>query len=204
VNDTTWSTIVGTWRSGRLELYVDGFSRASSPAAATNSSALFGIYRWGWGFSTSQDFIALIACFAASWTPAMIRRWNDPFGFLRPMGRGACALWQCATRHAARDRHGVACPMGQRRMAFGLSKPSRDRPHGGHPDLVRVVECACRSRSQDFWVQAGLRTRERQLASTTAAAAPFRQPGDRERRSDHHRGPGCQHAELLSAGKDGS
>jgi hypothetical protein len=41
-----------------------------------------------WGFSTSQDFngdIALIACFAASWTPAMIRRWNaDPFGFLRP------------------------------------------------------------------------------------------------------------------------
>jgi hypothetical protein len=49
---------------------------------------LFSIYRWGWGFSTNQDFngdIALIACFAASWTPAMIRRWHaDPFGFLRP------------------------------------------------------------------------------------------------------------------------
>jgi hypothetical protein len=64
------------------------WSRASSTAAATNTSALFGIYRWGWGFSTSQDFngdIALIACFAASWTPAMIRRWHaDPFGFLRP------------------------------------------------------------------------------------------------------------------------
>jgi hypothetical protein len=29
--------------------------------------------------------IALIACFAVSWTPAMIRRWHaDPFGFLRP------------------------------------------------------------------------------------------------------------------------
>jgi hypothetical protein len=29
--------------------------------------------------------ITLIACFAASWTAAMIRRWNaDPFGFLRP------------------------------------------------------------------------------------------------------------------------
>jgi hypothetical protein len=88
VNDTTWSTIVGTWRPGRLELYVDGWSRASSTAAATNSSALFGIYRWGWGFSTSQDFngdIALIACFASSWTPAMVRRWHaDPFGFLRP------------------------------------------------------------------------------------------------------------------------
>jgi hypothetical protein len=59
-------------------------------AAATNTSALFGIYRWGWGFSTSQDFngdIALIACFASSWTPAMVRRWHaDPFGFLRPWG----------------------------------------------------------------------------------------------------------------------
>jgi hypothetical protein len=34
-----------------------------------NTSALFGIYRWGWGFSTSQNFngdIALIACFASS------------------------------------------------------------------------------------------------------------------------------------------
>jgi hypothetical protein len=65
---------------------VDGFSRASSTAAATNTGALFGIYRWGWGFSTSQDFngdIALIACFASSWTPAMVRRWHaDPFGFL--------------------------------------------------------------------------------------------------------------------------
>jgi hypothetical protein len=69
---------------------VDGWSRASSTAAATNTSALFGIYRWGWGFSTSQDFngdIALIACFASSWTPAMVRRWHaDPFGFLRPWG----------------------------------------------------------------------------------------------------------------------
>jgi hypothetical protein len=57
--------------TGRLELYVDGWSRASSTAAATNTSALFGIYRWGWGFSTSQDFngdVALIACFASSWT----------------------------------------------------------------------------------------------------------------------------------------
>jgi Concanavalin A-like lectin/glucanases superfamily len=88
VNDTTWSTLVATWQPGRLELYVDGFSRASSTAAVTNTSALFGIYRWGWGFSTSQDFdgyIALIACLASSWTPAMVRRWHaDPFGFLRP------------------------------------------------------------------------------------------------------------------------
>jgi hypothetical protein len=79
---------------------VDGWSRASSTAAATSSSTLFGIYRWGWGFSTSQDFngdIALIACFAASWTPAMIRQWNaDPFGFLRPWGGEVPALIESA------------------------------------------------------------------------------------------------------------
>jgi hypothetical protein len=28
VNNTTWSMVVGTWRPGRLELYVDGLSRA--------------------------------------------------------------------------------------------------------------------------------------------------------------------------------
>jgi hypothetical protein len=67
---------------------VDGISRANSTAANTNTSDAFGIYRWGWGFSTSQDFngdIALVACFASPWTPAMVRRWHaDPFGFLRP------------------------------------------------------------------------------------------------------------------------
>jgi hypothetical protein len=42
VNDTTWSTIVATWRPGRLELDVDGWSRAWSTAAATSTSALFG------------------------------------------------------------------------------------------------------------------------------------------------------------------
>jgi hypothetical protein len=59
-----------------------GRRRAPQPAPPRS------IFRFGWGFSTNQDFngdIALIACFAASWTPAMIRRWNaDPFGFLRP------------------------------------------------------------------------------------------------------------------------
>ena len=63
---------------------MDGWSRASSTAAATSTSALFGIYRWGWGFSTNQDFngdFGLIAGFAAAWTPAMVRRWHaDPFG----------------------------------------------------------------------------------------------------------------------------
>jgi hypothetical protein len=112
VNDSTWSTIVGTWRPGRLELYVDGWSRASSTAAATNTSASFGIYRWGWGFSTLQDFngdIALIACFASSWTPAMVRRWHADLGRSRGAGRRRAA--------AARRRWGGHLPDGVRRRA---------------------------------------------------------------------------------------
>ena len=49
-------------------------------------------------------------------------------------------------------------------MAFCLSKLSRDRPHGVHPDLVRVVERAIQITPQDLWVPEGLRTRERQAA----------------------------------------
>jgi hypothetical protein len=37
--------------------------------------------------------IALIACFASSWTAAMVRRWHaDPFGFLRPWNEGPALL----------------------------------------------------------------------------------------------------------------
>jgi hypothetical protein len=73
----------------------DGWSRASSTAAAIDTSALFGIDRWGWGISTSQDFngdIALIACFASSWDPrhgaALARR---SVRLPAPMERAACA-----------------------------------------------------------------------------------------------------------------
>jgi hypothetical protein len=49
------------------------------------SSAALGVGRHVSGIATSQDFngdIALIACFASSWTPAMVWRWHaDPFGF---------------------------------------------------------------------------------------------------------------------------
>ena len=87
-NDTAWHTLVATWRPRRVELYLDGISRASSSAANTATSDAFGIYRWGWGFSTNQDFngdIALILCCGACWTGHMVRRWHaDPFGFLRP------------------------------------------------------------------------------------------------------------------------
>ena len=89
-NDTAWHTLVATWRRRRLELYLDGISRANSTAANTNTSDAFGIYRWGWGFSTNQDFngdIALILCCGACWTGHMVRRRHaDPFGFLRPWG----------------------------------------------------------------------------------------------------------------------
>jgi hypothetical protein len=37
----------GRLRPHSLELRVDGWSRASSTAAATNTSALFDIYHWG-------------------------------------------------------------------------------------------------------------------------------------------------------------
>jgi hypothetical protein len=70
-----------------LELYLDG-SRANSTAANTATSTAWSIFRFGWGFSTNQDFngdIALILCCAACWTGHMVRRWHaDPFGFLRP------------------------------------------------------------------------------------------------------------------------
>jgi hypothetical protein len=80
--------------------------------------APLGIYRWGWGFSTSEDFngdIGLITCFVSSLNPAMVRRWHaDPFGFLRPWNE--LPLWQSATRHTPLDRHrrgrlhhGIAC-----------------------------------------------------------------------------------------------
>jgi hypothetical protein len=73
---------------GRASSPESGHLVASSTAANTATSIAWSIFRFGWGFSTNQVFngdIALIACFAASWTPAMVRRWHaDPFGFLRP------------------------------------------------------------------------------------------------------------------------
>ena len=39
-NDTAWHTLVATRRPRRLELYLDGISRANSTAANTNTSDL--------------------------------------------------------------------------------------------------------------------------------------------------------------------
>ena len=115
----------GEWRPGRLELYLDGWLRASSTAAATNTSA------WGWGFSTSQDFngdIALIACFASSWTPAMVRRWHaDPFGFLRPWNELPALMGSAPPATPPSTGTGVVvCIMGVN-VHLSHSEFSRDR-----------------------------------------------------------------------------
>jgi hypothetical protein len=154
VNDTTWSTIVGTWRLGRLELYVDGWSRASSTAAATNTSVLLGIYRWGWGFSTSQDFngdIALIACFASSWTPAMVRRWHaDPFGFLRPWNEVPALMGSAPPATPPRPARACHLPDG---VASWTARISNCRGPAGVIDWIKTVDgiaasCHLRDRSR--------------------------------------------------------
>ena len=127
VNDTTWHTLLTTWCPHFFGLYLDGNLVASSTAANTATSTAWSIFRFGWGFSTNQDFngdIALIACFAASWTAAMIRRWNaDPFGFLRPWNE-VPPHGQRATIHAPLDRR------GRGRLPDGVASKAL-RP--GHP-----------------------------------------------------------------------
>ncbi len=52
-----------------------------------------------------------------------------------------------------------------------LSRRSRDRLVGVHPDLVRVVEAAIARTPIDFMVTEGLRTPERQAALVRAGAS---------------------------------
>ena len=52
-----------------------------------------------------------------------------------------------------------------------LSRRSRDRLVGVHPDLVRVVEAAIARTPVDFMVTEGLRTPERQAALVRAGAS---------------------------------
>jgi hypothetical protein len=75
--------------TGRLELYLDGLVTCLEYGGGDqHQRPLRYLPLRGWGFSISQDFnsdIALLACFASSWRPAMVRRRHaDPFGFLRP------------------------------------------------------------------------------------------------------------------------
>jgi len=56
-------------------------------------------------------------------------------------------------------------------MTYILSKRSRDRMRGVHPDLVAVVERAIEITPVDFTVTEGLRTRERQQELVRAGAS---------------------------------
>lgn len=56
-------------------------------------------------------------------------------------------------------------------MTFRLSRRSRQRLDGVHPDLVKVVERAIQLSSVDFSVIEGLRTRERQEQLVKAGAS---------------------------------
>jgi hypothetical protein len=100
----------------------------------------------------------------------MVRWWHaDPLGFLRPWNEVPAIM---AVRHPQRplDRHWRGClPDG---VASSLSKLSRGRLQGVHPDLVRVVECACGSR---------LRT----SGSKACARVSARRAGRARRQPDH-------------------
>lgn len=56
-------------------------------------------------------------------------------------------------------------------MTFSLSKRSRDRLAGVHPDLVRVVEAAIAKTKVDFVVTEGRRTVERQTKLVASGAS---------------------------------
>jgi hypothetical protein len=144
VNDTTWSTIVGTWRPGRLELYVDGWSRASSTAAATTPAPCSASTAGAGASRPRRTSTATLRSSRASPRPgpAMVRRWHaDPFGFLRPWGE-LPALMGSAPPATPLDRHrrghvpdGVACrnpraPAMFREKWLSMSK-SRHEPGSG-------------------------------------------------------------------------
>ena len=56
-------------------------------------------------------------------------------------------------------------------MSFGLSRRSRDRLAGVHPDLVAVIEAAILISPVDFMVTEGVRTAARQAALVKAGAS---------------------------------
>jgi peptidoglycan LD-endopeptidase CwlK len=56
-------------------------------------------------------------------------------------------------------------------MTWKLSKRSKERLEGVHPDLVRVVHRALQLSPIDFGISEGLRTRERQIQLKKAGAS---------------------------------
>ena len=119
-NDTTWSTIVGTWRPGRLELYVDGWSRASSTSRGHQHQRLVRHLPLGLGLlhlaglqrrHRARRVLRLIL--HPRHGAALARR---SVRLPAPMGRGACAHGECAARHAPLDPYRLPLPPVMRRL----------------------------------------------------------------------------------------
>jgi hypothetical protein len=108
---------------------------------ATSTSALFGTYRWGWGFSTTQDFngdIALIACFASFWSPP----WCGGGTLIRSgsCARGTSCMGSAPPATPPSIGTGVVPFLRGSSTDLCLSKLSRDRPRRAPP--CSVVERA--------------------------------------------------------------
>jgi hypothetical protein len=87
----------------------------------------------------------LIAGFASSWTPGMIRRWHaDPFGFLRPWNELPALIGSAPPTTPPRPARAWSPSRSGSVEEPRAGNMFRDRPHGVYPDLVRVVERAIR------------------------------------------------------------
>ena len=74
-----------------------------------------------------------------------------------------------ATAYMAREANGQQSSNEEGyEMSFNLSKRSKDRLKGVHPDLVAVVERAIELTGVDFGVTCGVRTIEEQEANVAA------------------------------------
>jgi hypothetical protein len=107
--------------------------------------------------SQDQDFngdIALTACFASSWTPAMVRRWHaDPFGFLRPWGEVPALMGGAPPATPPSTGTGVVTflmgvnfldgPHFELSRACGHDRPDQG-PAGGGDDRGRALRDPCR------------------------------------------------------------
>jgi hypothetical protein len=108
-NDTTWHTLLTTWRPHFFGLYLDGNLVASSTAANTATSTAWSIFRFGWGFFDQPGL---------QWrhrSDRVLRRVLDPghdppvarrsVRLSAPMERGACAHGERVTLNASLERH---------------------------------------------------------------------------------------------------
>jgi hypothetical protein len=116
VNDTTWHTLLTTWRPHFFGLYLDGNLVASSTAREHRDQhrlehlpvrlGLLDLARLQWRHRAHR---VLRRVLDPGHDPPLERRSVRLFA---PMGRGACAHRECVTRHAATGTGVVVCIMG--------------------------------------------------------------------------------------------